>query len=209
MSEATKKGHKGHVTQELLVEKSAHLFKKQGYQSTTMQDIAEQLNIKKGSIYYHINSKEDLLYKIGQHSMFLLLEGANKIYRKNLDPQEKLKLMIRYHLEMITENIELFTVSLREINKTNAKSFWQEIVDLRRQYENIIRQVVQEGIDAGVFKDHDAKLIMLNFLGTVNWLIRWYNPDSRQNLENIIEVWTDIFLNGITKPGRREGEAVE
>ena len=195
--ENTKRKEK--ITQERLVEVSARLFRKNGYQATTMQEIADHLNIKKGSIYYYIKTKEDLLYNIVQMSMNMLLDRTKGIYSENIDARKKIRKLMETHIKMITDNITLFSVSLYDVNKTNASLYWNDIVQLRDQYEEIVQGILEQGMREGLFKSYNIKLSLLALLGMMNWIVRWYNPEYRENLDDIVETWIDIFLHGIAQ----------
>ena len=188
---------RGYQTQKKLLSVAAQLFKKNGYQATSMQAIADALNIKKGSLYYYIRSKEDLLYKLAKTSLEQLLNEARQISEKDATPEEKIDQFIKRHLKLIAENIDLFTVSLRETNEINMKSYWPEIVDLRDRYENILRGILKQGQEEKTFKDYEEKIIGFSLLGMSNWLIRWYQPKSDKDIEYIAHIWSDIFFNGI------------
>lgn len=187
------------ITRERLVEVSARLFMKKGYQATTMQEVADQLNIKKGSIYYYIKTKEDLLYNIVHISMNMLLDETKRIYNNDIDARKKISMLMDSHIKMISDNITLFSVSLYDVNKANAPLYWNDIVQLRDQYESIVQGVLDQGMQEGLFKSYNIKLSSFALLGMMNWLVRWYNPEYQANLDYIVETWTDIFLHGIAK----------
>jgi len=184
-------------TKKELFRVAARLFKEKGYRATSMQDIASQLGIQKPSLYYYISSKEDLLKEIAWVTMKMLIDAIEKIAFSPLSPREKIEKIIESHVKLICENLDLFTVSLREINPINAETFWSDVVALRDRYENYVRSIIRVGKESGDFKrDMDEKLAGFALLGALNWTIRWYSPQGEKSPEEIANAWKKIFMDG-------------
>jgi len=184
-------------TKKELFRTAARLFKEKGYRATSMQDIASQLGIQKPSLYYYISSKEDLLKEIAWVTMKMLIDAIEKIAFSPLSPREKIEKIIESHVKLICENLDLFTVSLREINPINAETFWSDVVALRDRYENYVRSIIRVGKESGDFKrDMDEKLAGFALLGALNWTIRWYSPQGEKSPEEIANAWKKIFMDG-------------
>ena len=184
-------------TKKELFRTAARLFKEKGYRATSMQDIASQLGIQKPSLYYYISSKEDLLKEIAWVTMKMLIDAIEKIAFSPLSPREKIEKIIESHVKLICENLDLFTVSLREINPINAETFWSDVVALRDRYENYVRSIIRVGKESGDFKrDMDEKLAGFALLGALNWTIRWYSPHGEKSPEEIANAWKKIFMDG-------------
>jgi len=184
-------------TKKELFRVAAKLFKEKGYRATSMQDIASQLGIQKPSLYYYISSKEDLLKEIAWVTMKMLIDAVEKIAFSPLSPREKIEKIIESHVKLICENLDLFTVSLREINPINAETFWSDVVALRDRYENYVRSIIRFGKESGDFKqDMDEKLAGFALLGALNWTIRWYSPQGEKKPEEIADSWKKIFMDG-------------
>ncbi|MGC8719959.1 MAG: TetR/AcrR family transcriptional regulator C-terminal domain-containing protein, partial [Thermodesulforhabdaceae bacterium] len=148
--------------------------------------------------YYYITSKEDLLKEIGRVTMGMLIKEIERIAFSPCSSKEKIEMIISSHLKLIAEHIELFTVSLREINPINARSFWDEVVALRDKYESYVRGILRVGRESGEFrKDLDEKLTGFALLGMLNWSIRWFSPTGGKTPEEIARAWIELFLNGI------------
>ncbi len=188
---------KGNLTKRELLRVSAHLFREKGYRATSMQDIANALGIQKASVYYYIDTKLDLLRGIARLALDMLLAEGERIASSSLPPDAKLGELIASHIRLICENLDLFTVSLRELTPINAGPFWHEMVILRDRYEALVRNILRSGIDAGCFRPVDEKLAGFALLGMINWLIRWVDPQGEKTPEEIAAVWQDLFFCGI------------
>lgn len=188
-------------TQRQLYRVAARLFQQKGYRATSMQDIADALGIQKASIYYYIRTKQDLLTAIARASMEMLLAEGERIAQAPLPPDQKLRELLKSHVTLICRNLDLFTVSLRELTPVNAGDHWKEVVALRDRYEALLRSILREGMEQGVFRDLDEKLVGFAFLGMVNWTIRWVDPQGEKSPEEIASVWEELFLNGVRLSG--------
>ena len=183
-----------------LFEIATRLFMEKGYRATTMQDIAKEMGIQKPSLYHYISSKEDILKEIVDITMNRLIHSIEEIANSNTSPVQKLERIIDSHIMLICENLELFTVSLREINKINAKGFWSDVVALRDKYESYVRNILSSGKRQGYFReDIDEKLVGFALLGSVNWAIRWYSPRGEKSPKEIADQWKKLFLKGLLK----------
>ncbi|SMC17154.1 transcriptional regulator, TetR family [Desulfacinum hydrothermale DSM 13146] len=187
-------------TQRQLYRVAARLFQQKGYRATSMQDIADALGIQKASIYYYIRTKQDLLMAIARASMEMLLAEGERIARAPLPPDQKLRELLKSHVTLICRNLDLFTVSLRELTPVNAGDHWKEVVALRDRYEALLRAILREGMEKGAFRNLDEKLVGFAFLGMVNWTIRWVDPQGEKSPEEIASVWEELFLNGVRVP---------
>ena len=184
-------------TKEQLLRVSAELFRKKGYRATSMRDISRALGIKTSSIYYYINSKEDLLREISVKTMNMLIKAGEKVAFSPSPPEQKLKQLVISHVRLLCENLDLFTVTLHELTRTNASSFWKEIVGMRDRYETLVRGIIRNGKESGVFRNVSEKMAGFALLGMLNWIVRWYSPSGGKSIEDIARLWADIFLNGI------------
>ncbi len=187
------------MTRERLFEASARLFQEKGFKAASMEDIAQALGIRKSSIYYYINSKEELLREICIRTMGMLTKAAEGIITSVSDPEERLKRLIVSHVELLCENLDLFTVTLRELTPTNAGPFWEETVGLRDKYEGLIRQAIRDAREAGILREMDEKLAGFALLGMMNWMIRWYSPNGEKSPRELAQFWIELFFNGARK----------
>ncbi len=97
------------------VKAAARLFKEKGYHATTVQDIANEVGMLKGSLYYHIQSKEQLLTEVLLSAVEVLRGCLTRLLSSDLHPQEKLRRAILFHTQAYLDNEEL-PVFYNELN---------------------------------------------------------------------------------------------
>jgi len=158
-----------------LTRQAARLFAEKGYHGTSIGEIAEALGVQKGSLYAHIKSKQDLLYET-------MLEGARAFHAgldaipDELPPSEKIRLALRSHLRVVSDQLEVATVFVREWRYLEGERR-DEILAERRRYEERVRTFFREGRERGELRtDLDDATAALLALSAANWAYTWLRP---------------------------------
>src|SRR5437879_7648679 len=123
---------------------AARLFAKQGYQGTSLADLARELGVQKPSLYHHIASKEDLLWEVareGAEAFHSALDGVPA----DAPPVERIRLALRAHLAVVAVQLDVATVFVREwryLEGDRRDAFVAE----RRRYEQRVRDLFRDGV---------------------------------------------------------------
>src|SRR5215472_11451329 len=80
---------------------AARLFQQQGYDATSMNDVAAALKLSKGGLYHHFQSKDEILFNLMNHAMDITQERVIDAVRGIVDPEERLRELIRRHIEVV------------------------------------------------------------------------------------------------------------
>lgn len=179
-----------------IIESAARIFREKGYHAASMQDIAHAVGLLKGSLYHHISSKQQLLLEILESGMRTAIGAIEEIAFADLPPADKLRLAITRHIELIAGNLDQATVSIIEARALKPEQR-QRVLAQRDRFEGLFRHILQEGIDAGVFRPADSTLITFALMGMHNWLILWYREDGRRSPKEIAAIFADTVLNGL------------
>jgi len=185
---------------DVLLATAERLFAARGYHATSVRDIAEAMAIKAGSLYAHIETKEDLLWEILTAAADRFFEAADPIVQSDLLPIEKLRRLIASHVQVITDGSSLAAVYMNE---------WRHLTDLRRTefaarrdaYEALVRDMVRDGIRSGDLADLDEKFATLLILSSMNWIYQWYRADGPMTPEEIARKLTEMLFNGLRRAG--------
>ena len=137
---------------EEIFSRAAHIFAKKGYEKTTLEEIAAELKMTKGSLYYYFKGKEDILFQSLMRAHSLANEVLSKVAEnKELSPKEKLTLAIKEHVRVLTKKFVYAT--LRQQDLLLPSKLRKEIMAERDKFQNTFMGIVQEGIEAGSFKE--------------------------------------------------------
>jgi AcrR family transcriptional regulator len=182
---------------------SARLFREKGYRATTMEDISNELKVTKPALYYYIDTKHDLLYALCEAAITQLMEGVREIARSDEDVVEKLRKLVRLHVNMFSQQGDMTTVYLAD-EKELPQDKRNHIRNLSREFETIYRNLFQQAIDEGKFRELDVPVVVRAVSGMCNWLSNWYRPDGRLTTEEIADIFFDLILYGCSKKRKRQ-----
>ena len=177
---------------------SQNVLKEKGYAATSVRDIAKALSMEPASLYSHFKSKEDIL-KITCFDMADKLElGIAEVNDIYFNAEEKLRIAINLHVKVLTQNLNSAMIFIRDWRNLTGKSLDQFILK-RNAYEAGFREIVQTGINEGIFNETDKKFAALTILTSVNWIVEWYKEDGSLSSEQIATKLSDFILSGLKK----------
>lgn len=181
-----------------LLETAIRLFKEKGYHNTSMQDLADALGMQKGSLYYYINSKEELLWRLLERAMRVMTVHIDEIYVTDMPAEAKLRLALQKHAVTMMENLDLVSVYLQEYRNLPPERL-QEALSIRKHYEKVLMQIIRDGIQSGEFRAVDEKMALFGILGMLNWTHQWFSPRGKLSAQEIADVLIDLVLYGLNK----------
>jgi AcrR family transcriptional regulator len=168
-----------------IINVAGRLFYQNGYQGTTLDEIAKAGKINKATIYYYFNSKAILLFEIVCGVMHEVLELARPIENSSLTPEEKLKTLILQHVKWEL-SLKWPAIGLTERRNLPPKLL-KEYLELRDEYEAIFRKVMLERFGGNPSPGANMKLYSLFTLGLLNSFFHWYKPNGALSLEEVAE----------------------
>ena len=184
------------MTREDILEAAAQIFSEKGFHAASMQDIAEAVQLQKASLYHHISSKQEILVAILDQALDLLSARMEAVMALPLPPEEKLRQAMRAYLQTLTEHRELAAVLLLE-HRSLEPRYRDRHIPKRDHFEALWRQLIGEGIDAGVFCCTDPVFSTRALLGVMNWTITWYRHEGPLSGAEIAEEYSNLFINGL------------
>jgi AcrR family transcriptional regulator len=198
-----------------LIDKAAELFATRGYARTTMNDIAEELQLKRSSLYHYFRNKEEILDALIEEQTVaptqmlrgLIADGALS------SPEKIRRAFTQSILRKLSESarfrvLDQIEFEMPEHQATQHKRMKREVLELWSQ-------LISDGVAAGHLRDVDCRMAAFAVLGITNWTAWWYSPDGKLTPEQIAEAMTDIGLfglahqNEVQKPARRVGAIID
>jgi len=177
-----------------LTREAARLFAERGFHGTSMDALAQALGVQKGSLYSLTGSKQELLYAT-------LREGAVAFHSALDDvPEEgpavdRIRLALRGHLRVVSEQVEVATVFIREWRYLEGEHR-DEFLAERRSYEERWRALFREGVETGGLRtDLDSAAATLLVLSAANWAYTWLEPG--RDTDELADRFTAILVDGI------------
>lgn len=188
------------VNKELILEAAAQIIRQKGFHATSMQDIADAVSLQKASLYHHVSNKQEILLLLLEQAVDMLTGRLQIVLEKNESVDTKLRQAMAAFFEVLSEHSDLVSVLLLEHRSLNSELRSKHIPS-RDRYEALWRDLIQEGIQSGMFISNDPALTAKSLLGVMNWTITWYRPTGPLSVHQITNHMADLFLNGLlTRP---------
>ncbi|WP_196073445.1 TetR/AcrR family transcriptional regulator [Nakamurella alba] len=184
-------------TRQIIFDEATRLFGAQGYAGTTMRDIATAVGLLPGSLYTHIQGKENLLLEIVESGIDRFLAIADGVARSGAGPDQKLRALIKDHVGVVAQNPERTLVVFHQWRYLTGEAR-ERVVEKRSRYEDAFRKIMNQGRRSGVFAPGlDLKVSVLAVLGALNWTAEWYRPDGPDTVAEIGERLADTLMSGL------------
>jgi TetR/AcrR family transcriptional regulator, cholesterol catabolism regulator len=192
-----------------ILDAAARVFHERGYESTSIQDIADAVGILKGSLYYYIESKEDLLYEILHDVHAEALQNMTAVDEIEADALTKIRAFVTFHVTFNAEHLVGMGVFFQDFRSLSDERR-EEIVEERDLYDKFVRKLIREGQQEKLIcPDIDAKLAAFGILGMMNWIYQWFKPAGPSAARKVAEEFADFVVAGLAcdpkthSPGHR------
>ncbi len=181
MTTAPRRGRPGH-DQQAVLRAAIAVFNRQGYDHTSVGDLAAELGVTKSAIYHHVPSKEHLL----SEALDEALTGLSAVVdRAALDTEvsayERLRGVVERSVEVLVEHQPAVTLLLRVRGNS---AFEQRALASRRQIDTRLAALVREAIEEGSIRsDLPPELVSRLLFGMVNSTVEWFRPGGSWSKE--------------------------
>ncbi|CAJ1505020.1 TetR/AcrR family transcriptional regulator [[Mycobacterium] burgundiense] len=202
-SDATAKD-KPQIPERILIA-AARVMEREGFANASLRQIAEEAGMTKAGLYYHVASKEVLLYALHERFAIKLRDSAQRIVESDLAPTEKLRALIIETVQTAGTYQAEGTVFLREYSHLTGEMA-VTIGKGRAQFRTDFETVIKQGIDSGEFRSGDPHLDALAILGACNFTAFWFDPEGAMAIEHIAESFADRLLFGMRSSHSDKGE---
>jgi AcrR family transcriptional regulator len=181
-----------------IIRVAARLFKEKGYRATTLEDIAAAVGMLKGSLYYYIRSKEELLYLVVRDPIRQAYSKLDEIANSDAPIVTKIAQAITNHIESFHEHYPHIAVYLHDYHHL-MQQLQKNAIETPKHYQRLWADLLQQGVESGVLRnDLHVKITGYAVLGMCNWVYRWYNPNGALSAQEIADIFTKLVLEGLT-----------
>ncbi len=192
-----------------ILETAAQLICRNGYEATSMQRIADACGLTKAGLYHHVQSKEHLLLEIMSYGMDSFDEQVLSRVAPIADPVQRLRECMQRHIQLVTRGRDKeITIILHE-HATLTGASQAEINGRKKRYVRFLESSFAEAVREGRIRRVDPTVAAFSFLGTVNWIYKWFQPDGKVSGKRLATEMPDIFFGGLAvrDRGERSGSA--
>lgn len=187
------------ATRERVLLEAARLFRHHGYAATTLREVADAAGVKAGSIYYHFESKEEILGEVLDKGIMIVAEAVRtriEALPESASWRERIAAGIEGHLWGMLHYGDFTSANMRIYGQIPSSAKNRHKV-IRRAYADYWDHLFESALASGELRhDTSTAIIRLFVIGALNWTVEWYNP-QRGSFQDFARQITVIVFDGI------------
>jgi TetR/AcrR family transcriptional regulator len=180
-----------------ILKSAAAAFRRRGYHGASVDEIASALEMTKGNLYYYFKNKEEILFACHEYSLDKLLALMTDVQAEPTTPEAKLRKLMLAFVHLILDDLHGTALTLDP--EALSPPLLKRVIAKRDEFDHGIRAIVQQGIDEGVFRPGDPKMIEFAMMGAVNWIPKWFDPAGEWTSDQICDAFADYLVGGLLK----------
>jgi AcrR family transcriptional regulator len=189
----------------VILEAASRVFRRRGLHATGMREIARELGMHVGNLYYYFENKQALLAFCQEDALDGLLDLVASTRRERLAPEEALRRLVVGHVVLLNERTP---GSLAHLEIEALGPPWRAAIQRRRDaYQQAYRDLIRQGIADGRLRSIDPDAAAMAILGALNWTVKWFRPEGARSAESIGREFAEILVGGLEIPDRDSREA--
>lgn len=170
---------------------AVHLFAVKGFHGTGIRDLAEAAQLSSASLYHYMGTKEELLVSIMVESLDRLLVAGRRLVVESATPTEALARLVQLHVvthAMLPEQTIVVDNEIRALSP-GARP---RVLQLRDQYEELWRSVIEAGVAAGAFTVAHPSVARLGLLELCTGVARWFSPSGPLGISEVAQAHVEM-----------------
>ena len=178
-----------------VLQTGAKLFNNKGYEHTSLDDIAKALNVTKRTLYYYVQSKEEILFECNRMGLKFIEDIADECRNGTAPALDRIVLLIEKYAEILDTDFGACLVL------TSITSFSEEnksvLHNAKRQLDALSRELIEEGVKDGTISDYDPRLASAAIIGALNWIPYWNRNANPSPNKKIATEFAKLFTDGL------------
>ncbi|MDP3137214.1 MAG: TetR family transcriptional regulator [Burkholderiaceae bacterium] len=179
-----------------ILDAALQLFYEKGFSGTSVEAVADRLGVTKPFIYTYFENKDALLTAIYEQLTERLLDVLEQSRSQQETPSRQLRAFVEHFARENTVSQMIATVYLQE-EKHLDKRFLKNIKAREKALDRRLTELIQHGVDVGVFEVEDASVAALAITGMVRWIHRWFKAEGRLSADEVVRLVSDLALNAV------------
>lgn len=181
---------------EAVLRAAAQVFNEQGYQASTLDQVAARLNVTKPTLYYYVKSKDEILFECVRIGLSMLQQAADEVTASGGNAADKLVAVMRQYAEIATLDFGMCVIRVGEDPLPPQAKV--ELRQMKARLDLVFRELVRQGIQEGSIGPCDPKLAAFTIAGALSWIARWYRPDGGQTAAQVADEVIGLLLKGLS-----------
>ncbi len=183
-----------------ILEAAVKVFAEQGFFQSTISQIAKEAGVADGTIYLYFKNKDDILTQFFSYKTKLVFDRFKEAVEEGPNAIEKLRNLIRKHLEEFQRDRNMAVVYQTETHQTTRMAEYQ-IKEMSKKYLDIISEIVEQGQQEGsIRRNLYLGLVKRLILGSVDEVINtWLHSKKKYDLVSMADPLVELFIEGLGK----------
>jgi AcrR family transcriptional regulator len=183
------------VKREAVILAAARIFRERGYHNTTLDDIASCLNVTKPTLYYYLDSKEQIIYECFRVGIGRITQGLAELERTAASGRDRLEALVHRYAEVMASDFGWCMVRVEE--QDLGRTMGRRIKQLKSPIDQGIRRLVRAGIEDGSIRACDPKMTAFALAGALNWIGYWYRAGEQLTPAEVADRFIELFDQGL------------
>ena len=181
---------------EAVLRTAARLFNERGFSAASLDEVAARLNVSKPIIYRHFANKDQILFECVRMALGQILKAAADAKTGPGKARARLLALMKRYAVIMTEDFGVCVVRTgdHELSEPSRKEFRK----LKRKIDQVIRSLIEEGVEDGSIARCDVKMTAFAIAGALNWIARWYSPDGDRTADDVAGAMVGLLRGLLT-----------
>ena len=175
---------------------AARVFREKGYEGASIRDISRASGVALSSLYYYCRNKQELLYRIEMFTFSRILERLEERLHGVSDPAQRLRVLVRNHLDYFLEHPDEMKVLAHEEDSLTGEER-KEVEEIKRRYFRKAMGIFEALQAKSQVRRLRPKIAVLSLFGMMNWIYTWHRPQVDPGAEELARTISTIFLDGV------------
>ncbi|MDF2142879.1 TetR/AcrR family transcriptional regulator [Paenirhodobacter sp. CAU 1674] len=184
------------VKREAVLAAAVSAFNEKGFRAASLDDVAARLGVTKPTIYHYARNKDEILFDCVKRGLEIILEAIAALPQDKRLGRDRLEAaMTGYAFAMTQDFCRCVT---RTADTDLAEPSRKEFRKLKRHIDDVMRGLVQAGMDDGSLRAGDARIVTFTLTGALNWIGRWYEPTGQLSRDAVTSGVVATLMAGLS-----------
>jgi len=196
------------LKREAVLRTAARIFNEKGFHATSLDEVAERLNVTKPTLYYYVDSKDEILFECVRTGLEMVRAGIDEVARTGGSAADKLVACMRAYARVVTMDFGACVIRVGE--DPLPPDSRRKLRRLKAEIDREFRSLIASGVEDGSIAPCDPRIAAFTIAGALSWIGRWYRPDGPLGADEAIERCIAVLTDGIIagpRGGRRARRA--
>jgi AcrR family transcriptional regulator len=182
---------------EAVLRMAARLFNEKGFHATSLDEVAERLQVTKPTLYYYVRSKDEILFECVRTGLEMVRQSLEATEASGGSALDKLVMCLRAYARVVTMDYGMCVIRVGE--DPLPPDSRRKLRSLKSKIDRVFRGLVAQGVAEGSLAPCDPKLAAFTLAGAISWIGRWYQADGPLSADEVADQCIAVLLNGMLR----------